>query len=169
MKGIRIALVAVLVVLTVAGCRTSHRDGGAAKGRFVSAADQICTTHLRAIVGWLVQTRRGDSWQQASKTNAGIYQILSTTIARLDSLGAAPGPDSRAFDGYVGSLRARASLYMLLRIADDHHDGGTALGFQRRINQIDALGDRRAHRYGLRICGTGNGDVAKAFSAAGWR
>jgi hypothetical protein len=169
MKWLRITFVAALAVLTVAGCRASHGNGGPAKANFVSAADRICSRHLQTVVDWLVQPRSGDLWQQAAVTNDGIFRIISTTIARLESLGHAPGPYAAAFDDYVGTLKARASLYMLLRIADQRREGDTVLQFQRRIDEIDALGDSKAHRYGLQICGTGGRDVAKSFSAAGWR
>ena len=169
MRWLQIALVAGLAALTLTGCRLSQSHGASAKGRFVSAADRICATHLQRVMDWLVQPRTGDESQQASETNAGIYEIISTTVTRLETLGRAPGPDGGAFSGYVGTLKARASLYMLIRIAYDRREPVSALRFQRRINEIDTLGDRKAHRYGLRICGTGGADVAKAFSAAGWR
>ena len=172
MRWLRIVFVAGLAALTLAGCRVTHvteSHGVSAKGRFVSAADRICATHLQQVMDWLVQPRSGNLSHQAAETNEGIYEIISTTITRLQMLGQAPGPEGGAFSGYVGTLQARASLYMLMRIAYDRRDGVTALRFQRRINEIDTLGDRKAHRYGLRICGTGGGDVAKAFSAGGWR
>ena len=157
-----------LAVLAVAGCGGSYSDGASAKGSFVSAADQVCAEHLKTVMDWLVQPRSGDPWQQQAVEDEGIYEIMSNTIARLESLGRAPGPYASAFDAYVGTLKARASLYMLTRIANDRHEGVIALGFQRRIHEIDALGDRNAHRYGLQICGTGLSDFGKALSAAGW-
>lgn len=164
------AVVAGLLALTVSGCRLVHTNSSSpsAKGNFVDAADRICANHLRTVLAWLGEPRSGDLSHQAAVTNQGIYNIISRTITRLESLGDAPGPDSSAFSGYVGTLKARASLYMLLRIANDHKDGVTALQFQRRIDEIDALGDRDAHRYGLQVCGTSGRDVAKAFSAAGF-
>jgi hypothetical protein len=160
--------VAGLAVVAVAGCGRSQSDGASSKGSFVSAADQVCAGHLRTVMDWLVGPRSGDPWQQQAVEDEGIYEIMSNTIARLESLGQAPGPYASAFNGYVGTLKARASLYMLMRIANDRHEGVTALRFQRRISEIDALGDREAHRYGLQICGTGLPDFAKALSAAGW-
>jgi hypothetical protein len=168
MKVVRTAFVTGLAVLAVAGCGRSHSDGASAKGSFVSAADRVCATHLKMVMDWMTQPRGGDLWQQQSAWDRGIYEITSNTIARLQSLGQAPDPHASAFDGYVGTLKARASLYMLMRIANDRHEGVVALRFQRRIYEIDALGDRRAHRYGLQICGSGAPDFAKALSAAGW-
>jgi hypothetical protein len=170
MRRLPIAVAACLAVIAVGGCRLTHTAGAGAggsaeKGNFVSAADRICANHLRTVLAWLGQPRSGNLSHQAAVTNQGIYDIISTTIGRLESLGQAPGPDAGAFDGYVGTLKARASLYMLLRIANDHRDGVTALRFQRRIDEIDTLGDRDAHRYGLRVCGTSGADVAKAFSS----
>jgi hypothetical protein len=165
----RSALAVALAVLAVAGCGSAgNSGGGSAKGGFVLAADRICAAHLRTVMEWLSQPRAGAPWHQQAVEDGGIFQIMSTTISRLESLGRAPGPSAGAFDGYVATMKARASLYMLMRIAEDRQDGVVALGFQRRIYQIDGLGDRRAHQYGLRICGTGLPDFGKALAAAGW-
>ena len=169
--AIRIVLIAALATLTMAGCRAASHSTSApsAKSEFVSAADRICANHAQRVIAWLVEPRKGDLAHQAAATNEGIFKIISTTVTRLETLGQAPGPDAGAFSGYVSTLKARASLYKLTGIANQRRDAVTALRFQRRISQIDTLGDRQAHRYGLRICGTGGRDVAKAFSAGGWR
>ena len=167
--AIRIAVVAVLATLTMAGCRVSHTQSApSAKSQFVSAADRICANHAQRVIAWLVEPRSGSLARQAAATNEGIFKIISTTVTRLETLGQAPGPNAGAFSGYVGTLKARASLYKLTGIANQRRDDITALRFERRISQIDELGDRQAHRYGLRICGTGGRDIAKAFSAGGW-
>lgn len=168
-RALSAGFLAALVTVTIAGCSVSRTGGDAAKNSFLSAADRICATHARTVMDWLVQPRSGNLWQQAAATDEGIYEIISTTIGRLESLGRAPGPDSGAFNGYVSTLRARASLYMLMRIANEKRDDVVLLRFQRRVNQIDSVGDRNAHRYGLQICGTGAKDFAKALLAAGWR
>jgi hypothetical protein len=162
-----LALLCVLV-LGVLGCGKTGADNSGAKGRFVSAADQVCAKHLRAVMTFLGQSEPGSLPQQDAAQDEGIYQIMAGSIQRLEGLGPAPGPHGEAFAGYVKTLKARASLYRLTSIAFLKQDTVFALRLENRITDIDHQGDRFAHRYGLRICGTGLPDLKRAFDAAGW-
>jgi hypothetical protein len=93
---------------------------------------------------------------------------MRRSIASLEGLGPAPNPGREAFTGYVKTMKARAALYRLTSVAFQHHDTVTALGFEKRVGEIDSQGDAYAHSYGLHICGSGLPDLAKAFDAAGW-
>lgn len=162
-------MVCTLLLVPLAGCGTrGGGDAGAAKGRFVAAADQICASHVKAVMSWLDQPGAGAAWQQQATQDEGIYEIIDRSIQRLQGLGPAPGPQGNAFGGYVKTLKARASLYRLTSVAFLNRDTVFALRLENRISDIDAQGDRYAHSYGLRICGTGVHDVAKAFADAGW-
>ena len=156
------------LVLAVVGCGKSGSDGGGVKGQFVTSADEVCATHFRAVMTLLGQSQPGPLWEQNAAEDEGIYQILGSSIQSLEGLGAAPGPRGEAFAGYVKTLKARASLYRLTSTAFLNRDTVFALRLENRITDIDAQGDRFAHRYGLRICGTGAHDVTRAFDAAGW-
>ena len=90
---------------------------------------------------------------------------MSTSISGLEGLGRAPDPSGDAFRGYVKTLKARASLYRLAGVAEAHRDAEFAVQMQRRVDQIDALGDGYAHGYGLRICGIGARDATKGLGA----
>lgn len=165
------ALVGVtLALLALAGCGqdrdskhgTSARPR-AVKSEFALAADRICTAHLETMLEWLRQPHTGNAWQRQAAQDEGTYRIMDNTIQRLEALGAAPGPTAGAFAQYIKTLKARAALYRLTGIADLQGDNLDAARFQHRLAQIDNLGDRDAHRYGLHICGATPGDLAKAL------
>jgi len=157
------------LVLGVVGCgKTGGGDGGTVKGQFVTAADQVCANHLRSVMAFLDQPQPGASWQQQATQDEGIYQIMAGSIGRLEGLGPAPEPRGASFAGYVKTLKARASLYRLTSIAFLHRNTVFALQLEDRIAHIDTQGDRFAHDYGLRICGSGLPDLKRAFDAAGW-
>ena len=157
------ALVALAAVLTVAGCGSHHSKGTGVKNGFVYSADEICADHLQAMLSWLDQPRAGDSYRQAATEDEGIYRIIAGSVERLENLGPAPDPQGDAFRGYVKTLKARASLYRLAGVAELHRDGLFAIRMERRVSQIDVLGDGYAHRYGLRICGIGAREATKGL------
>jgi hypothetical protein len=160
-------LVACALLLILGGCGSAKDGGGPAKRAFVKGADDVCTAHVRAVMTWLNEPQTGSSWQQQAHQDEGLYQIIDGSIKRLESLGEPPGPNDGAFDDYVTTMKARAALYRLTSAAFFNRDTVSALRFENRIKSIDARGDRDAHTYGLRVCGTGLKDVAKAFDAAG--
>jgi hypothetical protein len=165
----RVALpVACALLLALGGCGGAKDGGGPAKRAFVAGADNVCKAHVRAVMNWLVQPQEGPSWQQNARQDEGLYEIIDASIQRLESLGPAPDPHGEAFNGYMGTLKARASLYRLTSVAFLKRDTVFALRLENRIGQIDSQGDHFAHTYGLRVCGTGLKDVAKAFDDAGW-
>jgi hypothetical protein len=143
----------VLVLLAVAGCaprrlQSSTATAGAqriqssaAKASFVVAAHRVCAAHLESVMAWLERPRSGNQWRRLAATSEGICGIIANTIQRLGALGPAPEPNAVAFAGYLKTLKARA---------------------------IDGIGDRDAHRYGLRRCGAGLRDLARALAEAGW-
>jgi hypothetical protein len=167
MRRVPLLLVCVLA-LAVGGCGGARGGGGSPKNAFVARADRICASHLKAVMSLLNQPGTGAAWQQQAAQDEGIYEIMDLSIQRLDALGAAPDPHSTAFARYVRTLKARAGLYRLTSVAFLNRDTLSALRFENRIRDIDAQGDRYAHSYGLRICGTDLHDLANAFSAAGW-
>jgi hypothetical protein len=167
MRGLALSLLCALLVF-LGGCGGAKDSGGPAKRAFVTGADDVCKAHVRAVMNWLVQPQQGPSWQQNATQNEGLYEIIDSSIRRLESLGPAPDPHGEAFDGYLGTLKARAALYRLTSVAFLKRDTVFALRLETRIGQIDSQGDHYAHTYGLRVCGTGLKDVAKAFNAAGW-
>jgi hypothetical protein len=175
MKGITVVLVVVLMLLAFAGCGQVRDQNGSAravlahpaKASFVIAADRICAGHLETVLAWLEQARTGDGWQERATRDDGIYRIMADTIQRLEMLGPPPGPIAGAFAGYVATLKARAALYRLTGMAELRRDRLFAMRLQRRVDQIDGVGDRDGHRYGLRICGAGPRDLAKAPGEAG--
>ena len=169
MRGVLLVAACALVV-ALGGCGGGGEKSSTspAKGGFITGADDVCAMHLRAVMSWLNQPQAGPTWRQQAAQDEGIYQIMNRSIHSLEALGPAPGPGVQSFAGYVKTLKARASLFRLTGVAFQHRDTVSALGFERRVKEIDAQGDRFAHSYGLRICGTGLPDVAKAFDAAGW-
>jgi len=160
-------LVLCALLLTLGGCAGGGGSGGSAKGEFVAGADRVCASHVRAVMTVLNQPRAGAPSEQQAAQDEGIYEILDLSVHRMDALGSPPNPDGAAFYGYVRTLKARAALFRLTSVAFLNRDTLSALRFENRIRDIDVLGDRDAHSYGLRICGTGLADLAKAFSAAG--
>jgi hypothetical protein len=168
MRAVALSLSCALL-LALGGCGgAKDGDGGVAKHAFIKGADEVCTAHVSAVMSWLNQPQTGASWQQNARQDEGIYEIIDGSIKRLQSLGPPPGPRGEAFAGYVGTLKARAALYRLISVAFLNRDTVFALRLESRIGRIDAQGDQYAHTYGLRVCGTGLKDVAKAFNAAGW-
>ena len=167
MKGIALTLACALLLI-LGGCGGAKDGGGPAKHAFVNGADRICLAHAQTVITFLDEPQSGSSWQQQSSQDEGLYEILDGSIKRLQGLGPAPGPHDGAFTGYLSTLKARASLYKLTSVAFLNRDTLSALRFESRIKSIDARGDGYAHAYGLRICGTGLKDLAKAFDAAGW-
>jgi len=151
----------------LAGCSGGHRGGDAAqtKNRFVNSADQICAQHLEATLAFLGRQQVTDSFRSQAQRNEGIYQILATSIQRLEALGTAPDPAGDSFRSYVRTLKARASLYRIEGVADLHHDPVTAAQMERRVGEIDTLGDGYAQRYGLRICGIGAKQATQGLGA----
>ena len=117
---------------------------------------------------WLVTPQAGAPWQQQAAQDEGLYEIIDRSIQRLEALGPPPEPRAAAFGGYVKTMKARASLYRLTSIAFLKRDTVFALQLENRITQIDGQGDQYAHTYGLRVCGSGLRDLAKAFDDAGW-
>jgi hypothetical protein len=172
MLGIRawppLLAVVCALVLVATGCGKSGSANDSTKGRFVTAADQVCAAHVRAMMSWLDAPGSGAAWQRQAVQDEGIYEIMDRSIQRLSGLGPAPGPRGESFGGYLKTLKARASLYRLTSVAFTKRDTVFALQLEKRIDQIDAQGDQYAHDYGLRICGTGVKDLAKAFDDAGW-
>jgi hypothetical protein len=167
MRGL--ALVALCALsLAVGGCGSARHSGGSAKGAFVAGADEVCAAHVRAVMSWLNQPQSGALWQQQATKDEGLYEIIDRSIKSLEALGPAPDPRGDAFGGYVSTLKARAALYRLTSVAFQKRDTVFALRLENRITAIDAQGDHYAHTYGLRICGTGLHDLAKAFNDAGW-
>lgn len=166
MRAVALSLACALLLI-LGGCGSTKDGGGPAKRAFVKGADDVCTAHVRAVMTFLNQPQTGSSWQQQANQDEGLYQIVDSSIKRLESLGQPPGPNDAAFNDYVTTMKARASLYRLTSVAFLNRDTVSALRFQNRIKSVDARGDRDAHTYGLRVCGTGLKDVAKAFNAAG--
>ena len=167
-RGIALGVLCALS-LTLAACGGGTKDSaGPAKHAFVAGADKICADHVRAVMSWLNQPQSGASWQQQATQDEGLYEIIDHSIKNLEALGPAPDPHGEAFAGYVKTLKARASLYRLTSVAFLKRDTVFALRLESRISSIDTQGDRYAHTYGLRICGTGLRDLAKAFNDAGW-
>jgi hypothetical protein len=146
------------VVLLLAGCSGGHSKSSAAadpKNQFVNSADQICAQHLEATLDFLRRQKLSASFRVQAARNEGIYEIIATSIQRLEALGTAPDPQGDSFRSYVKTLKARASLYRIAGVADLHHDPVTAAQMERRVGEIDSVGDGYAQRYGLRICGIG--------------
>jgi hypothetical protein len=160
--------VACALLLILGGCGSAKDGGGPAKHAFVSGADRICLAHAQAVITWLDEPQSGAVWQQQASQDEGLYEIIDRSIKRLQALGPPPGPKDAAFTGYLSTLEARASLYKLTSVAFLHRDTIFALRLENRIKSIDVQGDGYAHAYGLRVCGTGLKDLAKAFDAAGW-
>jgi hypothetical protein len=153
-----------LVLLGLAGCGQGRHENSStvaghadtSKAGFIVAADRICVRHLGAVLAWLETPQTGSAWQQRATEDEGIYRIIASTITRLQGLGPPPGPTAEAFADYVKTLEARAVLYRLTSIADQRRDRPFAARLQQRVVQIDTIGDRDAHRYGLVICGSGS-------------
>lgn len=171
MRGL-LLVAACALLIALAGCGGgggTRNAGNPAKGGFIAGADEVCADHLRAMMTWLNQRQAGPDWRQQAAQDEGVYEIMARSIRSLEGLGPAPGPGMQAFAGYLKTLKARASLFRLTSVAFQRRDTVSALGFERRVKEIDAQGDRYAHSYGLRICGSGLPDLAKAFDAAGWK
>jgi hypothetical protein len=169
-RRVALAMAIGLALLASGSCGAAPRnEGDPAEARFVVAADRICAEHFETVMSWIEQPRAGEPWQQAAAENEGLYQIIAHTVQRLTALGQPPDPNSEVFLGYLKTLEARAVLFRLMSMADLQRDKEFALRLQRRLDQIDSIGDRDSHRYGLHICGTGARDLAKAFAEAGWR
>jgi hypothetical protein len=166
MRAVAFSLACALLLI-LGGCGSAKDGGGPAKRAFVKGADEVCTAHVRAVMTWLDQPQRGASWRQEASQDEGLYEIIDGSIRRLEALGEAPGPNDAAFDDYLATMEARAALYRLTSAAFFKRDPVSASRFESRIKSVDARGDRDAHTYGLRVCGTGLKDVAKAFDAAG--
>jgi hypothetical protein len=153
--------------LLLAGCSGAHRGSSSeAKNRFVNSADEICAQHLEATLAFLGRQTLSDSFRSEAERNEGIYQIIATSIQRLEALGTAPDPAGDSFRSYVKTLKARASLYRIEGVADLHHDPVTAAQMERRVGEIDTLGDGYAQRYGLRICGIGAKQATQGLGGA---
>ncbi len=171
MRGMLLAVGCALVV-ALGGCAGSgggaKSAGNPAKAGFIKGADDVCTMHLRTMMSWLGQPQAGPNWRQQAVQDEGVFEIMNRSIHNLEALGTPPGPGGPAFTGYMKTLKARAALFRLTSVAFQHRDTTSALGFEQRVKEIDAQGDRYAHRYGLHVCGTGLPDVAKAFKAAGF-
>lgn len=156
------------VLLGLADCGQGHDENNSAtaartdsaKAAYIVAADRVCARHLDTILAWLEKPQTGNAWQQRATQNEGIYRIMAATITRLEDLGSPPGPTAEAFAGYMKTLKARAVLYRLTGMADQRRDRSFAARLQQRVGEIDMIGDRDAHRYGLRICGSGLRDIA---------
>jgi hypothetical protein len=154
------------IALALAGCGGAQHHGSApAKNRFVNSADEICAEHLQATLELLGRQERGSQWRRQATRNEGIYRILATSIQRLEGLGAAPNPGGDAFRSYVKTLKARASLYRIAGVADLHRDAVVASRMERRVGQIDSVGDGYAQSYGLRICGIGAKQATQGLGA----
>jgi hypothetical protein len=164
------------VLLGLVGCGQGRHENSSStvartdpgKAAFIVAADQVCVCHLDTVMAWLEKPQTGSMWQQRATQDEGIYRIMTATIARLQELGSPPGPTAKAFAGYLETLEARAVLYRLTSMADQRRDGSFAARLQQRVDQIDVIGDRDAHRYGLRICGSGPRDIAPPVDQAGF-
>jgi hypothetical protein len=115
------------------------------------------------MLAWLGKSRSGTPWQRRAAQDGGTYRIMDNTIRRLEALGPPPGPAAAAFAHYLKTLKARAALYRLTGMAELQRDERYAGLFQRRVTQIDSLGDQAAHRYGLHVCGATPGELAKAL------
>ena len=162
------------VLLGLGGCGQGHENSSAtaartdpAKAGFIIAADQVCARHLDTILAWLENPQTGDVWKQRATQSEGIYRIMTATIARLQRLGSPPGPTADAFAGYLKTLQARAVLYRLTSTAEQERDQSFAARLQQRVVDLDVIGDREAHHYGLRICGSGLRDIAPPAQQAG--
>ena len=131
----------------------------------MNSADQICAQHLEATLAFLGRQSVSDSFRSQATRNEGIYEILATSIQRLEALGTAPEPQGDLFRNYVKTLKARASLYRIEGVADMHHDLVTAAQMERRVGEIDTLGDGYAQKYGLRICGIGAKQATQGLGA----
>jgi hypothetical protein len=153
--------------LLLAGCTGGHAKSSAsnAKNRFVNSADEICAQHLEATLDFLGRQKLSRSWRVQAARNEGIYEIIATSIQRLEALGTAPDPHGDSFRSYVKTLKARASLYRIEGVADMHHDPVTAAQMERRVGEIDTVGDGYAQRYGLRICGIGAKQATQGLGA----
>jgi hypothetical protein len=159
-------LAVVLLAVAVSGCRkTQHHASVAMKNRFVNSADEICAEHLQATLALLGRQESGNQWRRGAQRNEGIYRIIAVSVQRLEGLGAAPDPRGDAFRSYVKTLKARASLYRLEGVAELHRDAVFAVRLERRVAQIDTMGDGYAQRYGLRICGIGAKEATKGLGA----
>jgi hypothetical protein len=164
-----------LVLLGLAGCGQGRDENGSkaaahtysSKAGFIVAADRICARHLGTVLAWLETPQAGSVWQRRATEDEGIYRILSATITRLRRLGSPPGPTAEAFADYTKTLMARAVLYRLTSMADQRRDESFAARLQQRVVQIDTIGDRDAHRYGLLICGSGPRAIAPPAEQAG--
>jgi hypothetical protein len=157
----------VAASLLLAGCGGGHAKSGTAnaKNRFVNSADQICAQHLEATLDFLARQKLTESWREQAARNEGIYEIIATSITRLEALGTAPDPQGDSFRYYVKTLKARASLYRIAGVADMHHDLVTAAQMEKRVGEIDSVGDGYAQRYGLRICGIGAKQATQGLGA----
>ena len=160
-----VAALALVLALTSCSPRSHDHSRPGVKDEFVNSADRICADHLTAVLDWLGRQQSGSTYQQLATQDEGIFRIMSTSIRRLEQLGPAPDPAGNAFRGYVKTLKARASLYRLAGVAELHRDPVFAVQMQRRVDQIDVLGDGYAHSYGLRICGIGARDATKGLGA----
>jgi hypothetical protein len=163
-----VGAVAALVLLAMAACGAVRDESGSPKPDFVLAADRICDAHLKNMLSWLEQRHGGQQWLRLAVQHEGTYGIIAHTIHRLESLGLAPGPNANAFAGYVKTLKARAALYRLASMAEVLRDSPFARRLQQRLEQVDALGDGYARRYGLRICGASLRDLAQKMAAMQW-
>jgi hypothetical protein len=157
----------VTAVLLLAGCAGGHSKSstGEVKNHFVNSADQICAQHLEATLAFLGRQKLTASLRSQAVRNEGIYEIMATSIQRLEALGAAPDPHGDSFRSYVKTLKARASLYRIAGVADLHHDPVTAAQMERRVGEIDSVGDGYAQSYGLRICGIGAKQATQGLGA----
>lgn len=153
----------MLVLVACGGGHNTRRSN--TKNRFVNSADQICAQHLGATLQFLGHSEQGGRWRREAARNEGIFQIMSGSIQRLEALGNAPGPHGDAFRSYVKTLKARASLYRIAGVADLHRDAATAGQMERRVSQIDSVGDGYAQSYGLRICGIGAQQATQGLGA----
>jgi hypothetical protein len=167
MKGVALTLTCALLLI-LGGCGGAKDGGGPAKHAFVDGADRICLAHAQTVITFLDQPQSGSPSEQRASQDEGLYEIIDSSIKRLQALGPPPGPNDRAFSGYLDTMKARASLYKLTSVAFLNRDTVFALRLENRIKSVDAQGDGYAHTYGLRVCGTGLKDLAKAFDAAGW-
>jgi hypothetical protein len=153
------------VVLALTSCSPRSHHASPVKEQFVNSADRICADHLQAVLDWLGQPQSGTNYQRLATQDEGIFRIMSTSISRLEALGRPPDPAGDAFRGYVKTLKARATLYRLAGVAELHRDAVFAVRMQRKVDEIDTLGDGYAHSYGLRICGIGARDATKGLGA----
>jgi hypothetical protein len=161
---IQLAGLATLAALLFAsGCGGSKSADSDSKQRFAASADRICGDHLQSVIGLLSDEPPLLTAQQAASRSESTYQIINVTIGRLEALGDPPNPHGRDFREYLKTLRARAALYRLTEEAELHRDVATATRMQKRISQIDTVGDGAARRYGLRVCGISTVDAARAL------